>query len=144
MSIQCHRRGDPGGPGCDVIVLAVKGQAADGTVADASLLDAGPESNEVELLRTVAHGLGVTWGQDEHGWWAAIPVTPTSQFAASHSQTESTADDHALFRTDDNGVTFLVAEFRTREEAQQKAAEFTQRGHKQHYFVEPVAERQRG
>ena len=26
-----------------------------------------------ELLRTVAHLLGVRWGQDEFGWWAAVP-----------------------------------------------------------------------
>jgi len=134
-----HRRGEPGGPGCRVAVLAVKAKAADGTAADASLLDAGPGSNEVELLRTVARGLGVIWGQDEHGWWAAVPATPTSQFAVSHSETESTADNYALFRTDDNGVTFLIAKFRTREEAEQRATEFARSAHKQHYFVEPVA-----
>ena len=131
-----HRRGGPGGPGCRVGVLAVKGKAADGTAADASLLDAGPGSNEIELLRTVAHGLGVTWGQDELGWWAAVPATPTSQFAASHSETENIAGNFALYRTDDNGVTFLVAEFHTREEAERRASELARGGHKQHYFVE--------
>jgi len=135
-----HRIGSPGGPGCRVGVLAVKGKAADGTIAEASLLDAGPESNEIELLRTIAHGLGVRWGQDELGWWAAVPVNPTSQFAASHSETESIADNYALFRIDDNGVTFLVAKFRTREEAEQRLSELTQNVHKQHYFIEPVAE----
>jgi|GEM_PF-1474038 len=136
-----HRRG---GPDCGVTVLAVKRKAADGAAADASLLDADPESNEVELLRTVARGLGVMWGQDERGWWATVPVTPTSQFAVPHSETKSIADNYALFRTDDNGVTFLVAKFRTREEAERKATEFAQHGHKQHYFVEPVAEHQQG
>jgi hypothetical protein len=121
----------------------VKRKAADGAAADASLLDAGPESNEVELLRTVARGLGVIWGQDELGWWAAVPVTPTSQFTVSHSETERIADNYALFRTDDNGVTFLIAEFRTREEAERRASELARGGHKQHYFVEPVAKPQK-
>ena len=134
-----HRLGGPGGPGCRVGVLAVKGKAA-----DASLLDAGPGSNEIELLRTVAHGLGVLWGQDELGWWAAVPVNPTSQFAVPHSETESIANNYALYRTDDNGVTFLVAEFRTREEAERRASELTQSAHKQHYFIEPITERQKG
>lgn len=48
-------------------------------------------------------------------------------------------DRHALFRMDDNGVTFLIAEFATREEAERRAAELARGGHKQHYFVEPAA-----
>jgi len=40
------------------------------------LLDAGTEATELELLRTVASGLGVRWGHDDLGWWAAVP-SPT-------------------------------------------------------------------
>jgi hypothetical protein len=36
------------------------------------LLDAGTEASELELLRTVALGLGVRWGRDDLGWWATV------------------------------------------------------------------------
>lgn len=93
------------------------------------------------MLRTVASALGVTWGQDEMGWWAAVPAAPISQFALLHANTETAADSYALYRTDDNGVTFRVAEFRTREEAEQKASELAKGGHKQHYFIELITKR---
>jgi hypothetical protein len=51
--------------------IALKG--VDGTPVPAVLLDAGEHAPEVELLRTVAHLLGVRWGHDEFGWWAAVP-----------------------------------------------------------------------
>ena len=38
----------------------------------ASLLDA-KNASEVELLRTVCAGIGITWGKDEFGWWAVVP-----------------------------------------------------------------------
>jgi hypothetical protein len=53
--------------------------------------------------------------------------------------TQGAADRYALLRTDDNGVTVLVAEFDTREEAERRAVELARGGHKQHYFIEPVA-----
>lgn len=37
-------------------------------------LDAGKESTEVDLLRTVCHGLSNRWGHDEFGWWAIVPT----------------------------------------------------------------------
>ncbi|MDT3376028.1 hypothetical protein RNI52_01710 [Labrys neptuniae] len=117
------------------------GKAADGTMTQVSLLDAGLEANEIELLRTVASGLGVIWGHDEIGWWAAVPARPISQFAVQRAEGENAVNSYALFRTDDNGVTFLVAEFRTREEAEQKASELARGGHKQHYFIESIAKR---
>ena len=40
----------------------------------ADLLDAGTDATEVELLRTIAEGLGVRWGHDDLGWWAAVPT----------------------------------------------------------------------
>jgi UDP-N-acetyl-2-amino-2-deoxyglucuronate dehydrogenase len=42
----------------------------------------------------------------------------------------------AVWRTDDTGNTFLVRAGLTHEAAQQLAAEFEARGHKQTYFVE--------
>lgn len=68
-----HRLGGPGGPGAAVTALQIEGKEADGTPVGASLLDAGEQSTEVELLRTVCEGLSVRWGQDEFGWWAVVP-----------------------------------------------------------------------
>jgi hypothetical protein len=57
----------------DVAAIPIEGRQPDGTIISASLLDAGKDSTEVELLRTVCHGLGVRWGHDEFGWWAVVP-----------------------------------------------------------------------
>lgn len=46
------------------------------------------------------------------------------------------AERWAVYRTDDTGNSFLVREHLTLEEAERVAAEFTARGHKQHYWVE--------
>ena len=69
-----HRSGKPGGPGCRVAAIPIKGRSSDGVEMDGSLFDAGTESTELELLRTVAQNLGVHWGHDDLGWWAAVPV----------------------------------------------------------------------
>jgi UDP-N-acetyl-2-amino-2-deoxyglucuronate dehydrogenase len=42
----------------------------------------------------------------------------------------------SVWRTDDNGNTFLVRAGLTREEAERLVAEFEGRGHKQTYFAE--------
>ncbi len=68
-----HRTGGPGGSGCPVSALPVKGKQPNGSLTSALLLDAGKESTELELLRTVARTLGVRWGHDELGWWAVVP-----------------------------------------------------------------------
>jgi hypothetical protein len=68
-----HRLGGPGGPGCEVGVLPVKIKGPNGSILDAQLLDGGATSSELELLRTVAKGLGVNWGHDDFGWWACVP-----------------------------------------------------------------------
>lgn len=44
----------------------------DGADTPGHLLDAGLEASELELLRTVANGLGVRWGRDDLGWWAVV------------------------------------------------------------------------
>src|SRR5262249_34294961 len=71
-----HRKGSPGGPGCRVTSLPVKLKQSDGQPISATFLDADSSASELELLRTVASGLGIQWGQDEFGWWAVIPDRP--------------------------------------------------------------------
>ena len=70
-----HRTGEPGGPGCAVSALPITTMAADGSQFPAYLLDAG-QGTELELLRTIAKGMGVQWGHDEMGWWATVPRVP--------------------------------------------------------------------
>lgn len=129
------RSGTPGGPGAQVVILPISGQAS-GTdrVIEASLLDAGETATELELLRTVASGLGVVWGQDDLGVWAVVPNQPSSAFAAAQEPTSELP--HALYREDDNGARFLIARYATQAEAEAKAAELARGGHKQGYFVE--------
>ena len=69
-----HRLGVPGGPGCEVTALRATGKDDNGNPQAIDFLDAGPNATEVELLRTIAATLGVRWGHDELGWWAAVPV----------------------------------------------------------------------
>lgn len=127
-----HRLGTPGGPGCQVAILPAQGRASDGTIIDGSLLDSGTEGSELELLRTVASGLGVRWGHDEFGWWAIVPQAPVSRFVCS--------PHYGLFREDDNGARFVVARFESQQAAQQRADELAHGGHKQHYFIEPITD----
>jgi hypothetical protein len=68
-----HRRGEPGGPGCPVGVLPISLKGPDGALLSAFLFDAGTEATELELLRTVAARVGIRWGHDDLGWWAAVP-----------------------------------------------------------------------
>ncbi|MFM2165875.1 MAG: hypothetical protein RIS79_246 [Verrucomicrobiota bacterium] len=71
------------GPGCEVSVLPISGRRPGrGEVIEACLLDAGKKASELELLRTVASGLGVVWGRDDLGAWAMVPNKPQSAFAA--------------------------------------------------------------
>src|SRR5947209_1116861 len=73
-----HRRhGGPGGPGCDVTAVPIDLKWPDGSLRLAELLDAGPDASEIELLRTVALRLGIQWGHDDSGWWAAVPSDRT-------------------------------------------------------------------
>lgn len=46
----------------------------------------------------------------------------------------------ALYREDDNGARFLIAEFAARPEAEERAAELAYGGHKQHYFIDETQE----
>jgi len=117
------------------VILPISGQAS-GTdrVMEASLLDAGETATELELLRTVASGLSVVWGQDELGVWAVVPNEPSSAFAAA--QEPAIELPYALYCEDDNGARFLIARYATQAEAEAKAAELARGGHKQGYLVE--------
>ena len=68
-----HRRGQPGGPGCAVTELPVSTKLPSGEIISMALLSAAGNATEIELLRTIAHSLRIQWGQDEFGWWAAVP-----------------------------------------------------------------------
>lgn len=132
-----HRLGGSGGSGCRVAALPVHGRSSDGTILDGALLDGGPDSSELELLRTVAAGLGVRWGNDHFGWWAAVPSVPVSQFATGAALSQDVGGGgYSRFREDDNGANFLIDRFANQAEAEAKAAELARGGHKQHYFVE--------
>ena len=74
-----HRTGEPGGPGAEVLALGVETRGPDGSVEAVDLLEAQGEATEVELLRTICHTLGVRWGRDDFGWWAAVPQRLTEQ-----------------------------------------------------------------
>lgn len=69
-----QRHGSPGGPGCSVAVIPITLKKPDGFDQSAELLDAGPNVSELELLRSVAQRLNIQWGQDDAGWWAAVPI----------------------------------------------------------------------
>jgi hypothetical protein len=73
-----HRRGEPGGIGCQVAALPITIKGPDGSPIPAQLLDAGKNATELELLRTIAAGLGVRWGHDEFGWWAVVAAAQNS------------------------------------------------------------------
>lgn len=119
-------------------MIPVEGKSSDGAVISGMLLDAGDSASELELLRTIAAGLGVAWGKDEFGWWAAVSNSPVSTFGSAAPVAEP-EQRHALFREDDNGARFLIDTFASRAEAENRAAELALGGHKQHYFVEPVS-----
>ena len=88
-------------------------------------------------MRTVTAGLGVQWGHDDFGWWAAVPSVPVSKLAIAESQPQETeVRGYSLFREDDNGARFLIERFNSKDEAEAKAAELARGEHKQHYFVE--------
>lgn len=105
---------------------------------EAFLLDAGEQSTELELLRTLAAQMGVHWGHDDFGWWAAVPRQVSPRFAGAVSE-PAVVSRHALYREDDNGARFLIGKFDTREEAENRSAALAHGGHKQHYFIEAIS-----
>ncbi len=75
-----HRKGVPGGPCCKssfttiTVTKIVDEESSKKVEIEAHLLNAEEGATEVELLRTIARGLGVNWGKDELGWWATVPL----------------------------------------------------------------------
>jgi hypothetical protein len=86
----------------------------------AELLDAGKESTDLELLRTIAARLGVRWGNDDFGWWAVVEGRGFPGWS--------------VWRQDDSGNQFLMAANLTEEKARSLVADFEARGHKQVYW----------
>lgn len=57
----------------------------------------------------------------------------------SAPQQPQVAEQWSVWRTDDNGNTFLMCDELTEEAAKRIVAEFEARGHKQLYFIEKQA-----
>ena len=119
-----HRKGEPGGPGFPVGVLPITGTDQSGATVAGNLLDAGPESSEVELLRTVMSRLGIQWGHDDFGWWAVVQDMEFPSWA--------------VWRQDDSGNEFLVEANLPQSQAEALVAEFEAKGHKQCYTCRDV------
>jgi hypothetical protein len=66
-----HRTGEVTRQGCAVSALPLTEPDQNGRHFSAQLLDAG-HASELELLRTIASGLGVRWGHDDLGWRAMV------------------------------------------------------------------------
>ncbi len=116
-----HRFGEPGGPGCPVGVLPISLLDGEGKRITGSLLDAGTEATELELLRTIASRLGVKWGSDSLGWWAVVKEVEFPTWA--------------VWRQDDHGNSFLVEANLTKTQAESLQAELEARGHKRTYWA---------
>jgi hypothetical protein len=116
-----HRMSETGGGGCPVGVLPITVRDAEGKQASGSLLDAGAEATEIELLRTIASRLGVKWGCDSLGWWAVVK--------------EIEFPTWAVWRQDDHGNSFLVEANLTKSQAESLQTELEERGHKQTYWA---------
>lgn len=106
-------------------ILPISAKGPDGLAQQAELLDAGKESTELELLRTVASRLGVRWGNDDFGWWAVVKGRGFPSWA--------------VWRQDDAGNRFLVDANLTEEKARLLVADFESKGHKQVYWCSDEA-----
>jgi hypothetical protein len=115
-----HRLGASGGPGCSVGILDVEFSGPNSDRIPAELLDGGPNSTELELLRTVASRLGVKWGHDEFGWWAAVE--------------KSKVTDWTVWRQDDNGQKYVIQTNLNETDAGLLVAELEASAHKQSYW----------
>jgi len=115
-----HRTGETSCAGCNVGVLPVEVTGRDGSRIVSDLLDAGKAPTELQLLRTVAFGLGVRWGHDDLGWWALVRGHDFPSWA--------------VWRQDDSGGVFLVAANLLEAQARSIVSEFESKGHKQTYW----------
>lgn len=123
-----NRRGGPGGPASPVVCIPVVRRRHDGTREERILVD-GQHGGEIELLRAIVANLGVVWGGDDLGWWAAVPNGPMAfELERPSEQT------WAVWRQDDNGNAFRISGGHSAADAERICAEFEARGHKQHYW----------
>lgn len=116
-----ERVGEPGGPGCEVTHLEITFRDANGHEVDGELMDAGSDTTELALLRTVANRLGVAWGRDGSGWWAAVQKDKIT--------------DWTVWRQDDNGRKFIVETNLNELDAHLLVAELEAVAHKQTYWA---------
>lgn len=116
-----HRKGAPGGPGCDVSIMSIEMRTSDAESSPGVLLTAPENANELELLRTIASKLGVVWGQDDLGWWAAIANVEFPSWS--------------VWREDDNSNKFLVKANLTKTQASEMQTHYESLGHKQTYWI---------
>lgn len=117
-----HRTGEPGGPACPVGVLPIMFGDGKGGLQEGALLDAGANASEIELLRTIVSRMGVTWGHDQFGWWAAVP---NPQFPS-----------WSVWRQDDNGNKFCIHFNMAEAQAKGIVAHYEGLGHKQCYWAQ--------
>ena len=115
-----HRTGEPGGSGCTLGVLQATANSPSGADIQVQILDGGESSTEVEVLRTVASRMGIQWGHDEFGWWAAYPGDSFPSWL--------------VMRQDDSGNEYLVEANLTQKQAEEMARDLEARGHKQTYW----------
>ena len=86
------------------------------------LWDAGKQSSEIELLRTVASYLGVKWGKDEFGWWASVEKAKINNWS--------------VWRQDDHGNKYEIETKLTENNAQELVKNLESSDHKQTYWAE--------
>ena len=115
-----HRLGEPGGPPCALGVLDITAKDRSGATFTAQLLDAGKNSTEVEMLRTIVSRFGIQWGHDEFGWWAVQRGRDFPSWAVWHQ--------------DDSGNSSMVAVNLTESQAKAQVTHFESLGHKQTYY----------
>jgi hypothetical protein len=125
-----HRRGGPGGPASRLECLPVVRRLPNGAHEEAILVDA-QDGGELEMLRAVVASLGIAWGGDDIGWWAAVPSGSMTFALPSHGH-----NTWAVWRQDDNGNAFQISGGHSAAEAERICAEFEARGHKQHYWMQ--------
>ncbi|MAS94409.1 MAG: hypothetical protein CMO55_14515 [Verrucomicrobiales bacterium] len=119
-----HRLGGPGMPSCRVVAVDIEYRDANGVLHDGELIDPETEATELDLLRSVAHRLGVHWGEDEFGWWSVLPKAKIT--------------DWVVWRQDDNGQRYVVERNLNEQDAELMVAEMEASAHKQTYWAERV------
>src|SRR5689334_3051682 len=116
------RQGQPGGPPCRISWMEVLGRPSNGTAEEIFFVNAQDGATEVELLRAIVARLGIRWGCDTLGWWAASPVHGLGLRLSREDEVRTRP--WAVWRQDDNGNRFLVSEGHSQAEAERIVAEY--------------------